>query len=573
MNRRDRRKNKVINKASDLINEFIPAFNLHKSGDLDKAEILYHKILAKNPLHFDALRHLGILNQDRHLLDQALAFFIQAMKVNPKSHEIYNNIGSIMFQQYRQSEAKLLCEKSLSLKHDYLPALNNLVLLCYRLNFSEEALKIGEKAIKLYPNDLRAQTNYALALSISGSLDKAVNIFKKVAKINPNADNLKNLGTTYRDSGEFEKSHNCFVDALKERPDDESIFFNLSASKLYKPNQNILKKFEQILYSKENLDYNQKTAISFSLYNSFRKLKDYKKSGTFLIEGNKYANEWIKSDIKKEEILINELKLLFNREFIKKRAAKVNLQKKLNINPIFILGMPRSGTTLCEQILFSHSKVAGGGEIPDLTRVSGIDSTYNLDIKKIDQFKKLMVDNDTSYFEKKAEYYLNKLKKISSKHQFITDKMPHNFILIGFIKMILPNAKIVYCKRNPMDNCFSLYAHKFVDMNHGYCYDQEILGEYYKLHSDLMEHWLDLFGKEIFTLEHDILLDNQEKQSKELIRYCGLDWENACLEFYKSDRQVQTASNEQVREPINKNSVAAWKNYKEFLKPLIKSLN
>ena len=175
--------------------------------------------------------------------------------------------------------------------------------------------------------------------------------------------------------------------------------------------------------------------------------------------------------------------------------------------------------------------------------------------------------------KKKAEYYLNKLKKISSKHQFITDKMPHNFILIGFIKMILPNAKIVYCKRNPMDNCFSLYAHKFVDMNHGYCYDQEILGEYYKLHSDLMEHWLDLFGKEIFTLEHDILLDNQEKQSKELIRYCGLDWENACLEFYKSDRQVQTASNEQVREPINKNSVAAWKNYKEFLKPLIKSLN
>ena len=573
MNRKERRKNKIKSKPEDIINEFIPAFNLQKNGDLDGAEILYENLLKKYPKHFDTLRHLGILNQDRHLLDKALDFFLKARNVKPESHEIYNNIGSIMFQRYKQEEAKFLCEKSLFIKPDYLPALNNLVMLYYRLNYAEDALKVSNKTIKIYPNDLRAQTNHALALSINGDLDKAIKIFEEIARIKPNGDNLKNLGVSYRDAGEIEKSYDCFVRALKDRPEDESIFFNVSASKLNVPNKDILNRFEKALHSKKNLDYNQKTGIGFSLYNSYRKLKDYKKAGEFLVVGNKYADEWIKSNFEKEKKLVDEIKLLFNKDLIKKKSVKINLQEKLNVNPILILGMPRSGTTLCERILFSHSKIAGGGEQPFLTRASGIKSTYNMSDEETERFKKLMIESDIEYFNKKAEYYLNKLKTISSEHTYITDKMPHNFVLIGFLKMILPKAKIIYCKRNPMDNCFSLYAHKFVDQNHGYCYNQEVLGKYYNLHTELMDHWLKLFNNEIFVLDHEELLDNQERVSKELVEYCGLDWENACLEFYKTAGQVQTASNEQVREPINKKSVAAWKNYEEFLEPLIKNLS
>ena len=573
MNRKERRKNKIKSKPKDIYNEFIRALNLQKNGDLDNAEILYHNLLKKYPDHFDTLRHLGILNQDRHLLDKALNFFLRARNVNPQSHEVYNNIGSIMFQKYKQEEAKFLCEKSLFIKPDYLPALNNLVMLYYRLNYAEEALKISNRTLKIYPNNLRARTNHALALSINGELDKAIKIFEEIARIKPNGDNLKNLGVSYRDAGESEKSYDCFVKALEDRPEDESIFFNVSASKLDIPNKDILNRFEQALYTRKNLDYNQKTGIGFSLYNSYRKLKNYKKSGEFLVTGNKFADEWIKSDFKKEKKLINEIKLLFNKDFIKDKSLKINLSEKLNISPILILGMPRSGTTLCERILFSHSEVAGGGELPFLTRASGIKSTYNMNDDEIDNFKKLMNESDIKYLNKKAEYYLEKLKIINSEHKYITDKMPHNFVLIGFLKMILPKAKIIYCKRNPIDNCFSLYAHKFVDQNHGYCYNQEILGKYYNLHSNLMDHWLKIFKKEIFVLEHEKLLDNQEKVSRELVEYCGLDWESACLEFYKTEGQVQTASNEQVREPINKKSVAAWKKYEEFIQPLIKALN
>jgi len=184
-----------------------------------------------------------------------------------------------------------------------------------------------------------------------------------------------------------------------------------------------------------------------------------------------------------------------------------------------------------------------------------------------------MIESDIGYFNKKAEYYLNKLKTISSEHTYITDKMPHNFVLIGFIKILFPDARIIYCKRNPMDNCYSLFTHKFVDRSHGYSYNQKTLGRYYNLHLNLMDHWLKIFKDEIYVLNHENLINDQEKYSKEIINYCGLDWEVACLEFYKTKRQVMTASNEQVREPINKKSIFAWKKYERFLGPLIKILN
>jgi tetratricopeptide (TPR) repeat protein len=275
-------------------------------------------------------------------------------------------------------------------------------MLYYRLNYAEDALKISNRTLKIYPNDLRARTNHALALSINGELDKAIEIFEEIARVKPNGDNLKNLGTSYRDAGEIQKSYDCFVKALEDRPEDESIFFNISASKLHIPNKDVLDRFENALFSNKNLDYNQKTGIGFSLYNSYRKLKNYKRSGEFLVLANNHADEWIKSDFKKEKGLIDELKKLFNKNLIEKKSVKINLEEKLNVTPILILGMPRSGTTLCERILFSHSQVAGGGELPYLTRASGAKGLYNIDNEQIDYFKKIMIESDIDYFEEKS---------------------------------------------------------------------------------------------------------------------------------------------------------------------------
>ena len=152
--------------------------------------------------------------------------------------------------------------------------------------------------------------------------------------------------------------------------------------------------------------------------------------------------------------------------------------------------------------------------------------------------------------------------------------MPHNFLLIGFIKNTFPNAKIIYCDRDPMDTCLSLYKRTFVHKHfHSYVYDQKKLGKYYLLHKELMRFWMDLYGSSIFKIQYEDLVVDQEKNTKSLLNYCNLEWEDQCMEFYKSKRQVKTASNEQVRQPIYKDSLKSWKKYDSKLDDLKNALN
>ena len=577
MNRKDRRRRKSIQNNSLPLKEFMHAYNYHENGMLEEAKLEYKRILIKYPDHFDTLRHLGIVYQSMHNLDKAASFFKAAQKINPLSCEIYNNLGSVLFGAYKLVEAKELFEKSLSIQPDYIPALNNISLLYYRLRYEQRALNASEKALKLQPNNLRAKTNRALALSINDKLDEAVKIFKDVIKEEPNGANYKNLATALRDAGETKKSFEVISKAHEASPNDEAIFFALAASNLYKPTLKTLNNYENLLNANKNpksrLDYNQKTSIAFGLHNSYKKLKDYKSAGEYLVLGNKFSDTWIKPDLKNEKKFFDEIKRVFTREFIAKKALSQSLPKDSEVSPIFILGMPRSGTTLCEQIIASHSKVTGAGELQHLIRISELKSAYSLDTKSLNEFIKNITESSKITLEKKAMVYLNIIGNLSHGSSYVTDKMPHHFVLIGYIKIIFPNAKIIYCKRDPIDNCYSMYAHKFVDMAHGYSYNQEVLGRYYKLHCDLMDHWFSIFGNEIFTLNHERLIENQELISKDLIEYCELQWEDSCLEFYKTKRQVQTASNEQVRQPINKKSITAWKKYEDVLGPLLKSLN
>ena len=234
--------------------------------------------------------------------------------------------------------------------------------------------------------------------------------------------------------------------------------------------------------------------------------------------------------------------------------------------------MPRSGTTLCEQILSSHSKVDGAGELNFLTEVSELENIISPNEEGIRKFESLL-KNEKAALKARKEY-LRSLSTLNTKNaRYICDKMPHNFVLIGLIRFILPEAKIIYCKRDPIDNCFSLYSHKFTEVSHQYSYDQKILAQYYKLHTSLMNEWIKNYKDSIFVLDNEELVNDQEKISKQLIDFCDLEWESQCLDFYKTKRQVRTASIEQVRQPMNKNSIGAWKKYESHLQELVSSLN
>ena len=303
------------------------------------------------------------------------------------------------------------------------------------------------------------------------------------------------------------------------------------------------------------------------MFGYFKNQKDYDKAGQYLGRGNKIQYSMKNFDLEQEEKFFLRIIEIFS----KKRIFKVNQLIQKNI-PIFICGMPRSGTTLCEQILSSHSRVDGAGELSYLAETSNINKIISPTDDELNKFEETV--NSKKDLLQTREKYLDYLKSHGKDDvQYICDKMPHNFILIGLIKLIFPEAKIIYCKRNPIDNCFSLYSHKFMEMSHQYSYDQRMLAKYYLLHEKLMKFWLKKMGDDIFILDNEELVNNQESISKKLIKFCKLEWENQCLEFHKNKRQVRTASIEQVRKPINNKSIGAWKKYERFLKEMVSELN
>ena len=560
-------------KVDSISSEFKIAFDFHTKNERDKAERSYKNILKIDPNHFDTLRHLGILYQDKEMYDKAEKYYLKAYKINSNHFSIYNNLGTIKFLQFKLDDALKFYKQAFKMNPKFVPVINNISTFYHRTVREEECLKFAKLALSIEPNNLVSKSNYAKALTISNELTEAIKIFKEVLAINPDANNYKDLGTAYRNMGELEQSYDCFLKALECNPTDIGAFFNLSASKLDKPDEKKLIKFEKFLKMSDHYILNDKGGLAFALYNSYHKIKNYEKASKFLIIANKHLDRWISSNIDDEEKFIDGIKSIYTKEFIKKNTLSNTSENNNKPKPIFILGMPRSGTSLCEQILASHSEVSGGGELQYLVDISEIGNTVNTNLETLNLYRNKINSIDAHTLKNKSEEYIDKLKKISAQHKFVTDKMPHNFILIGFIKILFPNAKIIYCKRDPMDNCFSLFTHKFVDQSHGYCYNQKTLGKYYNLHMKLMNYWLKIFKDEIYVLNHENLVEDQEKYSKEIVKYCELEWEPGCLEFYKTKRQVKTASNEQVREPINKNSIAAWKKYEDLLGPLKKSLN
>jgi hypothetical protein len=262
----------------------------------------------------------------------------------------------------------------------------------------------------------------------------------------------------------------------------------------------------------------------------------------------------------------------FTTEFKKEKLSKStpNLEAYAEFPiPIFILGMPRSGSSLIEQILASHSDVYGAGEIFCWPQTLGIVDGSASSIKQcIERIAELNSEELTSLGLK----YLETIQKCSNgTYKYVSDKLPSNFWYIAMIRYILPQAIIIHSERDAMDTCFSCYQQNFVS-GHSYIYKLENVGHYYNCYRELMQHWNGLYGDEIYNLNYEALIANQELETRKLLEHCKLNWQEACMSFHKTKRSVSTASAMQVRQPIYKQSVAKWRHYEQYLEPLLKTL-
>ena len=562
-------------------------------GKMNDAVKSYNKALSIDPDYAEVHNNLGNTLTELGKLDEALKCYQQALIIYPDYLEVHNNLGNIFFELGKFDEAVKFYQKAIALEPDYAEAHNNLATSLNELGQSDKAVMHYESAININPEHAEAHNNLGNILQNSGDLFKAINFYMTAITIDPNfedayynlgitnyllgqteeainsykqllvinpdyADAHNNLSIIYQELGQSDEAFNGYVHALAIEPDNTHFHFNLSSLKQYKEADTQFIHMQKLL-SNRKLDQSDQIRLSFALAKAYDDLGMKEDLFKILNKANQLRkaelNYSIKRDLNKHSI---------SKKLFKSVISITPSYKPLTVRPIFIVGMPRSGTTLVEQIISSHHKVHGEGELPTLDNL----------ITPI--FNDYLVNNnpltDKDFLSVRYGYISNHLSNFSSSEKIITDKMPTNFENIGFILKSFPEAKIVHLKRDAMAVCWSIYQRSFSNKDLGFPYNMEDLAQFYNSYTKLMAFWHELFPSQIYDMSYENLTTNQEEETKKLLEYCELDWDDSCLNFYTNKKSAKTASSLQVKEKMYQGSSEAWKKYEQQLKPLINTL-
>ena len=421
-----------------------------------------------------------------------------------------------------------------------------------------------DKAAKLDKKFPEAQNNLGNLSRALNDEKKAINYFKKAINIKPSFFPAHfNLGILYKNIGDFKKAKFYLNEAIKINPNLYTAHRNLSEITKYSKDNEHLNLLIKIY--NENIINNpiDKKEIAFALGKAFEDMNIYNKAFKFYYDANNFKRKTLNFSIQEEKKEFDIIKEKFTREFMRNNKLIGSNKNTL----IFILGMPRSGTTLIEQIISSHPSVFGGDELNTMPYLIG---KYLKNEKKELELYKIDIKNN-KYISKMANEYLKELKKIS-KNRRVTDKLTVNFKWIGLIKLLFPNSKIIHCKRNAKDTCLSIFKNYFVSNDLKYAYNLDEISDYYNLYNSLMNHWNNVLPGFIYESRYEEMINNTEFEVKKLLETLNLNWNPKCLQFYKNKRSVKTASDTQIRNKIYKSSINSWKNFEPFMSNFFQSL-
>jgi len=536
----------------------------HTAGRLDKAKSLYQQILKADPKHPTALHLLGVVALQTGHFDRAVDLMEKAITFKPDFAEAFNNLGTALKSLGRIDEAAGRYKQAIALNPNNAKAYNNLGITQKSLGLYEEAVASYRKALSIDALYEEALNNLGNVLQELGRHEEGIVNCQKAIDLNPNfAEAHNNLGNIYKELGQMDKARPCYQRAIQLRPTFAEAHRHLATLQKYTAYDDHIKAMEAA-YRSPNCDDGQKMHLGFALGKAFEDLQAYDKAFVFYQVGNALKRKSYDFSMDQVVQAVDHMKSLFNDELFAK-FKNVGCEDK---TPIFVLGMPRSGTTLVEQILASHKDVFGAGELIDLDRVvKGCCGAYD-----DETFGDTLGQTEAKTLTVAGQAYVEALRKHSDSARFIVDKMPHNFWLVGMIKVMLPNAKIIHCCRDARDTCLSIFKNFFPVDGHYYAYELSELAAYHNTYMDLMRHWHTVLPGFVYDLHYEELVADQEPQSKALLDFCGLEWDAVCLNFHQSKRPVNTASAAQVRKPVYKGSVQSWKHFETQLKPLLKAL-
>ena len=401
----------------------------------------------------------------------------------------------------------------------------------------------------LKPELIEAHNNLGNTLKQMGRLDEAEASYRKSIMLKPELIEAHyNLGVIMQEFGKLDEAEANYKQAITLKPDFTEGHQNLVSLKRFDSKDEHFLKMRELYFNK-NLSAEQLCHINFSLAKACEDLQDFKQALQHYKEGNGIRKKLLNYDINEDFKLFKQLKS----SYIKIEQNSLKPENLItNLRPIFIVGMPRSGSTLVEQIISSHSEVTGAGELDFIDEFGG-------------EIAKGLSDPNTDALLNFREKYLIKLKNFSNGNLIVTDKMPQNFRYIGLLAAAFPEAKIIHVKRNAAALCWSNYKEYFASESLGYCYALDDVISYYRLYEDLMQFWRNSLNKRIYNLDYELLTVNQEYVTKQLIDYLGLDWDKNCLSPQDNRRSVATASNIQIRKKVYRGSSKQWKKYKKYL--------
>ena len=561
------------------------AFDAHGAGKPREAERLTRRVLEAIPDQPDALHLLATVARESGRMDLAIDLYDRLLRRHPAIPIAQNNLGNLL-QERRQWKRAIACYEA-ALAHDsrYMSAYFNLGRALLHLNDSVRAEYCLRQAAALEPIDAQVRSTLARALIEQGRKEDALEEVRRSIELDPDSTELQNdAGVVHGTIGDFDTAREHYRSALALDPGNGKAALNLAKSKRFIKQQDDDADLIHAAAERHAPGTSRKRDLDLAMGKIHDDRGEWEAAFTRYERANRQFSAAALEEVDTMLPLMDRMRAVFDAGWFAALPAAVDPDS----TPVFIVGMPRSGTTLVEQFLAAHPDVHAAGELSEITRLvaevashadnetiplrAGVHSTHAVSWPGVESsYPECVRGLSALQVAALGERYLEHLRSHSSEATRVTDKLPGNYLQLGFIATILPGAKVIHCRRDPLDTAISIYFTDFM-VGHEYSNDLRAIGRQIRGMRALMAHWEAMLGERILTVDYEALVADPEPVTRAMVAHVGLAWDDACLRHHKVTRAVLTASAWQVRQPVYKRSAGRARHYDRFLDPLRETL-
>jgi tetratricopeptide (TPR) repeat protein len=536
---------------------------LHNSGQLQTALVNFEKAILLNPSYAEAYNNQGLVLREMGNIREAEQCFTRAIQINPGYADAHHNLGDARRLSADLGGALHHYRKALQLNPRLAETQFSMGSLMEELNRKEEALVCYARTLEIAPNFTRAIVGSARLTAARGQPDLARAQIERALESSPeNQDLLAELANLESLAGKYQHAYQILRPCIDTSTDNINVALAYASISRHAGSQVEARAGLERFIEKTALPVSALEEAYFALGKLNEALGDFDRAFEHYESANTACSRG--TDLERHLQEIHSIRNFFSPEMLATVPRADNTSKR----PVFIVGMPRSGTSLVEQILAAHPLVHGGGELTELWKII---NTLPDDTGTGEPYPACLQQATQAQLNRSAMKYLEFTAGLDKFAHRVTDKLPHNFLHLGLIQMLFPCARIIHCIRDPRDTCLSIYSHKF-NMNHLYAHSLEELGKYYLGYQRLMQHWHSVLQIPILDIRYENLVQSPETGSRDLVAFSELPWDDRCLRFHESGRIVYTPSRDQVRQPVYTSAIGRWRQFEKYLGPLLRSL-